>query len=200
MLAGAIAQRVVLHHANPRDSELPAVALKGLSSRTSVAVSGMIVDKILARKGVVRAFGFVEHRDVRLDPAVVHEPVQHLGRAVPGISNQPFRPQVKAVVSALDHGLGGGHLGLTHRRRGLYVDNNRVLHINEIISAISVDRRATPGGGPARRRIDRRDEFRLDWGGGPKGASSRVARYSVTAGWTARPYVTGFTCGCARVP
>src|SRR6516164_9710748 len=78
MHAGAVAQRVVLHHANPRDSELPAVALKGLSSRTSVAVTGMIVDEILARKGVVRAFGFVEHRDVRLDPAVTNEPVQHL--------------------------------------------------------------------------------------------------------------------------
>src|SRR5262252_9490281 len=74
MLAGAVAQRVVLHHANPRDSELPAVALKGLSSRTSVAVSSMIVDEILARKGVVGAFGFVEHRDVRLDPAVIHKP------------------------------------------------------------------------------------------------------------------------------
>src|SRR5215471_10011190 len=76
MLAGAVAQRVVLHHANPRDSEPPAVALKGLSRRTSIAVTGMIVDKILAREGVVRAFGFVEHRDVRLDPAVIHQPVQ----------------------------------------------------------------------------------------------------------------------------
>src|SRR6516225_9485355 len=98
MLAGAIAQRVVLHHANPRDSELPAVALKGLSSRTSVAVTGMIVDKILAREGVVRAFGFVEHRDVRLDPAVIYEPVEHLGRAVPGIGDQPLRLQLKAVL------------------------------------------------------------------------------------------------------
>src|SRR6516162_4819443 len=114
MLAGAVAQRVVLHHANPRDSELPAVALKALSSRTSVAVTGMIVDEILAREGVVGAFGFVEHRDVRLDPAVIHESVEYLGRAVPGIGDQPLRPQIKAVVSAPDHGLGGGHLGLTH--------------------------------------------------------------------------------------
>ena len=162
MLTRAVAQRVVLHHANPRHSELPAVAPKGLSGWTAVGVTRVVVDKVVAREGIVGALGLVEHRDVRLDPAVIHQPVQHLGRAVAGIGDQPFRPQLEAVVNALDHGLGGGHLGLTRRRRGLHVDNDRVLHIDEIIGAISIDRRAAPGGGPARRRIDGRDELRLD--------------------------------------
>jgi hypothetical protein len=56
MLAGAVAQRVVPHHANPWPSELP-VALKGLSGRTAVGVTRVVVDEVLAREGVVRALG-----------------------------------------------------------------------------------------------------------------------------------------------
>jgi GH18 family chitinase len=51
MLAGAVAERVVLHHANPRHSKLPAVALEGFSTRTAVGVTGAIVDEVLAREG-----------------------------------------------------------------------------------------------------------------------------------------------------
>ena len=31
---------------------------------------------------------FVEHRDVRLDPAIMHEPVQHLDRAIGAAADQ----------------------------------------------------------------------------------------------------------------
>src|SRR6516162_8763902 len=102
MLTGAIAQRVVLHHADPRHRELPAITPEGLCAWTAVGVTGVVVDKVFAREGVVGALGLVEHRDVRLDPAVIHQPVQHLGGAVAGVSDQSLRPQVEAVVSALD--------------------------------------------------------------------------------------------------
>lgn len=44
-----------------------------------------------------------------------------------------------------------------------------MLHIDEIVRAIGVDGRSAPGGGPACRRIDGRDELRLDRCGGPEG-------------------------------
>ena len=78
-------------------------------------------------------------------------------------------------MSALNHGLGGGHLGLTHRRRGLHVDNNRVLHIDQIIGAIGIHRRPAPGSGPARRRIGWRDELWHDRRGAAK---SRIVESS----------------------
>jgi hypothetical protein len=48
------------------------------------------------------ARGFVERRNVRLDCAIMDQLVQDLGRAVAGAGDQSPRPQVKAVVSALD--------------------------------------------------------------------------------------------------
>jgi hypothetical protein len=57
------------------------------SSRAAVSVAGVIVGEVLAREGAVRALGFVEHRNVRLDPVVMHESVQHLGRAIGAVPN-----------------------------------------------------------------------------------------------------------------
>jgi hypothetical protein len=38
-----------------------------------------VISEVLAREGPVDTLGFVEYRDVRLDPAMVNEPVEHLG-------------------------------------------------------------------------------------------------------------------------
>src|SRR5271155_4677190 len=96
MLAGPIAQRVVAHHASPRRGEPTAVVLEDFSGWASVGVSGVVVDKILAREGAVAALGFVEHRDVRLDPAVIPQPVQHLCRAVGGVAKQLDGVEIEA--------------------------------------------------------------------------------------------------------
>jgi hypothetical protein len=53
---------------------------------------------------------------VRLDPALVDQSVQHLGRALSGIADQLFRTEIKAVERALDHAPGRQHLGLADRR------------------------------------------------------------------------------------
>ena len=49
--------------------------LEGFARRAAVGVSGVIVGEVVAREGAVGALGFVEHRNVQLDPAIVHEPV-----------------------------------------------------------------------------------------------------------------------------
>jgi hypothetical protein len=88
MLAGTIANRVVLDRAASRHRERSAIAPEGLCGRTAVGVTGLIVAEIIAREGAVAALRFVVNRDVRLDPAIMHEPVQHLGRAVGGVADQ----------------------------------------------------------------------------------------------------------------
>src|SRR5439155_1568918 len=89
VLAGAVVDHVVLHHTATRHGEPSAVALEGLASRAPVGVADMVVSEVLAREGAVWALGFVEDWDVRLDPTVMNKPVQHLGRAIGGVTDQP---------------------------------------------------------------------------------------------------------------
>lgn len=121
----------------------------------------MVVGEVLTREGAVIALGLIEQGDVRLDPALMHQPVQHLGRALAGVGNQPFRPRAEFRVSTLDHGLCGRQLGLTHGIRGLHGHDDGAFYIDQLGGAVGVDSRAAPRGGPACRWVDRRGELRL---------------------------------------
>src|SRR5438132_2950482 len=66
--AGAVTDQIVVWHTGPRRCEPPAVVLEGFPGRTAVSVTGVIVGEVLAREGAFCALGFVEHRNVRLDP------------------------------------------------------------------------------------------------------------------------------------
>src|SRR5947208_666077 len=87
----------------PRNRSLPAIVLERLPGGASVGVTGVVVSEVLAREGAVGALGFVEHRDVRLDPAIMDQPVQHIGRAVGGVADQPGGVQIEAIQRPLDH-------------------------------------------------------------------------------------------------
>jgi hypothetical protein len=91
MLARPVTDQVVFRHTGPRRLEPPRVVLEDLSGGAAIGVAGMVVGEVLAREGAVGALGFVEHRDVRLDPALMDQPVQHLGRAIAGVGNQALR-------------------------------------------------------------------------------------------------------------
>ena len=58
---------------------------------------------------------------MRLDLLLLHEPVQHLGRAVDTVNSQPLWLQAKALGRALQHGSGSARFGLTHRPGGFHV-------------------------------------------------------------------------------
>jgi hypothetical protein len=47
-----------------------------LPGGTDVAVSLVVISKVIAREGAIAAVGFVEDRDVRLDPVLIDQPVQ----------------------------------------------------------------------------------------------------------------------------
>jgi hypothetical protein len=81
--------------------------------------------------------GFVPYRDVRLDPALVDEPVQHLGVSVGGVADQLFRIESDAVERTLDHALCRQHLGLTDCRRRFDIDDDRVIDVDQVVGRIS---------------------------------------------------------------
>src|SRR5439155_17155093 len=104
-LAGAVARHAVLVDERARHSidflALPEI----LSGRADIAVALVVLGEVVARVGAVGALGFVEHRNVRLDPALMHQPGEVRGRTVGGISREPIGPQVEALLRTVDHPL-----------------------------------------------------------------------------------------------
>jgi hypothetical protein len=139
--------------------------LEGFPGRTAVRISGVVVGEIVARDGTVSALGFVKHRDVRLDPAIVHEPVQHLGRAIGAVADQALGIQVEVFQRALDHALCRPHFGLADRRRCLDIDNDRMVGIDKVVGRIGEEGWPAVRGCPPCCQIGRRDEFERNLAG-----------------------------------
>jgi hypothetical protein len=99
---------------------------------------------------------------VRLDPPLVHQPPDHLGRAVTAIPDQAQRGQVELFSRAVEHRLGRADFSLTNGRRRLDVHDHRVLQIDEVIVGISISGDGIGRSGVAGGRIGRRDRLRLD--------------------------------------
>src|SRR5205085_1246211 len=95
-----------------------------LAGRADVAVAFVVIDKVVTRERAVGALGFIEDRDVRLDPPLLHQPSEILGRAVAGIARQPLGPQAEALLRAIDHPTLRGYLSLADRGARLDIDND----------------------------------------------------------------------------
>ena len=99
---------------------------------------------------------------MRFDPALVHQPPDHLGRAVAAIRDQARRREVELFSRAVEHGLGRADFGLTNGRRRLDVHDHRMLQIDEIVVGIGITGDRVGRSGVAGGRIGRRDHLRLD--------------------------------------
>ena len=89
VLSGAIADRAVLRDALARRGERAVIFSQLLTSGTDIEVAfGIECEVGCARESSVRALGFVYQVHVRLDPALVHQPPDHIGRAVTPIRDQ----------------------------------------------------------------------------------------------------------------
>jgi len=68
-----------------------------------------------------------------------------------------------------DHALGGEHFCLPDRCGWLNIDNDRILHIDQIVRGVGKERVPAVGAGPACGWISRRDELGDDLGRRPEG-------------------------------
>jgi signal transduction histidine kinase len=73
-LASIAARRAIIH-------QRP-FARQHLACRAEVHVAFTVIGEVLAFEGSVATCRLVEHRDVRLDPALMNEPAEHLGRSI----------------------------------------------------------------------------------------------------------------------
>src|SRR5271154_6333362 len=94
-LSGAIADRAVLRDALARRGESAARFSQLLTPGTDIEVAFSFECKVAAGESSVLALGLVDQVHVRLDSPLVHQPPDHLGRAVTSIPDQAQRGQVE---------------------------------------------------------------------------------------------------------
>ncbi|PAV72878.1 hypothetical protein WR25_24560 [Diploscapter pachys] len=115
----------------------------------------MVVGEGIAFERAVAARGLVEHRDMRMDVALVDQPGQHLRRAVSGVGGQPLGPDAEAALHPRDHALARAYLGLAHRGARFHVHDDGVVEIDEVVGRVGVEGRPAMRAGPARCWIGR---------------------------------------------
>jgi len=86
-LAGAVAPEAFGVDTVATNAEGASILAKLLPARAGVEIAGVVIGEVGAAEGAVAALRFVEDRDVRLDPALMHQPGEVLGRAVGAVSS-----------------------------------------------------------------------------------------------------------------
>src|SRR5580692_6584409 len=93
------------------------------------------------------------------DVLLLDQPVQHRSRSVCGIRGEPLRLEAEALLCSFEHGLRRTNLGLANGARGLDVNDDAELDVDEVIVGVSEECRALMSSGPLGRRIGWRDEL-----------------------------------------
>ena len=113
--------------------------------------------------------------------ALVHQPSNHLSRAVTRIGDQTRRSDLELFNRAVEHRLGSADFGLTNGRRRLDVHDHCMLQIDEVVVGIGITGDRVGRSGVAGRRIGWEITFGSTGSPCLKAASSRTDRYSATA-------------------
>src|SRR5277367_2274337 len=180
-LSGAIADRAVLRDALARRGESAAIFSQLLTSGTDIEVAFGIECEVAARESSVRALGFVNQVHVRLDPALVHQPTDHIGRAVASIRDQARRSEVELFSRSVEHGFGRANFRLADGCRRLDIHNHCMLQVDEIVVGVGITGDRVGRSGVAGRRSVGEITFGSTGVAPLKAASSRTDRYSATA-------------------
>src|SRR6516164_3626215 len=101
MLPGEVEERADLRQPVARLGEVAMVLLQLFVAGADIDVGFRIVGEVAARKGPVRALGLIEHLYMRFDTALVHQPAQHLRRAVARVGTSACRMAVVASTSMI---------------------------------------------------------------------------------------------------
>src|SRR3569832_178546 len=80
----------------------------------------------------------------------------------------------EVLCGSLDHALGRENFGLPDGGGRLDIDNDRMLHIDQVVRGVSKERLSAMGASPACCRVCRRDVLGNDLGSSPK---SRIVQH-----------------------
>ena len=99
---------------------------------------------------------------MRFDPALVHQPPDHIGRAVASIGDQARRSEVELFSRSVEHGFGRANFRLANGCRRLDIQNHGMLQIDEIVVGVGITGDRVGRSGVTGRRIGWRDHLWLD--------------------------------------
>src|ERR1700690_713555 len=133
---------------------------QNLAGRADVNVAFFVEGEVFAAEGPVLSLRLVIGRDVRRYLGPVDQPVEVGTRTVAGIASKPFGLETEALLRSLNHGLCRTDLGLANGPRGLDINDDAELHVDEIVVGVSEECRSLVRSGPLGRRIGWRDELR----------------------------------------
>jgi len=86
---------------------------------------------------------------VRCDALVLDHPAQHRSGAIGGVADQAAWLETETLLDAVDHRSRRVDLLRSVRGRGLDVDDDPGLQIDEVVGRVGEERRPARGGGPA---------------------------------------------------
>jgi len=101
------------------------------------------------RRRARRPLGLVVRRDVGFDAALVHQLIEHRGRAIGRIAGQALGLEAEPLFGPADHSLGRGDLGLAYRGRRLDVDDDTLVEVDQIVVGVCEVGLPAMGAGPA---------------------------------------------------
>jgi len=149
-LGGTIAKRTAVDDCSGR--------VQQLSLRADVDVARSVEDEVGPAEGAIGACRLVPDRDMRRD-LTVHQPLEQSDRAINGVSCQPARLKIEAVLDTLDHRLGDGNLDYTIGACALGIDNDPGFVVDEIVGVIGKKWIGILPCNPCRLWIGQRDLF-----------------------------------------
>jgi hypothetical protein len=127
-LGGSVPEHITLVHL--------ASDVQHLVVGTNVDAPPPIPAKVIARESAVGALTGVTNWDVRHDPAA-DQPAEETASSVRGVGRKPFRLQIEAPLGAIEHGLCRFNLVIGTRWRGLDIDNDGILDIDQVVDPIA---------------------------------------------------------------
>src|SRR5215831_18568216 len=125
-----------------------------LTLRADVEVALPIEGKVCTGQHALFPLAHVPNRDVRRNAGTDH-PIEELASAVRCVSGEPFGLEPQPLVRPFDHRLCRSDLVISTGRRGLHVDDNRVLDVDQVIEPVAELDALVGFRGPGRARVHR---------------------------------------------
>src|SRR5947209_16646682 len=129
-----------------------------LTLRADIEVALPIEGKVRARQDAFFPLAHVPNRDVRCDPGA-DNPMEELASAVRRVGGEPVGLEPQSLLRPLDHRLCRSHLVVSAGWCCLYVDDDRVLDVDQVIEPIAELDALVGFCGPRRARVHRRDHL-----------------------------------------
>lgn len=144
-LTGPVAQHAILIRLGfPWFRERPAILPELLAAWADVSVVRGVINEVGPLDCAVLTAGFIYHRDMRYNPPLFCQPVQHGAGSIGRIGYQPLGLKTKSISDPVHHRPYGANLGLPDRTGGLDIQAHSIAGADQVVRGICKIGRSAP--------------------------------------------------------